>query len=233
MRKGTYARRRELLADMFAAMEKALGPSRWWPADTPFEVAVGAVLTQNTAWANVEKALDRLKAAKALHPASMAALSEAELEEAVRPAGFFRQKGKTLRHLLDFLASNGGLGGVPSDDDLSCLAKRETEDLREALLGVRGIGPETADCILLYALGRPSFVVDAYTRRIFHRHGLVADDISYAELRDFFMEALEPDTAFFNECHARIVRVGKDFCRKSGALCAACPLRPFLDHEPN
>ncbi len=234
MRSGTYARRREILSAMFEAMRQSLGPSHWWPAKTPFEVAVGAILTQNTAWTNVEKALDNLRDVGALSPAPMASLSDAALEEAIRPAGFFRQKSKTLRRLLDFLGSNGGLTGDETDDHLACLAKGDTEELRESLLSVRGIGPETADCILLYALGRPSFVVDAYTRRIFHRHGLVPDDIPYAELRDFFMEALTPDTAIFNEYHACIVRVGKDFCRKGKALCAACPLRLFLEgHDPD
>jgi endonuclease-3 related protein len=230
---GTYARRRETLTAMFAAMRDSLGPSDWWPARSPFEVAVGAVLTQNTAWTNVEKALDNLRARGALHPVPLTALDEAELAEAIRPAGFFRQKGATLRRLLDFLAANGGLTGGASDDSLICFAGRDTESLRGDLLAIRGIGPETADCVLLYALGRPSFVADAYTRRLFHRHALVPDAVSYAELRDFFMEALEPDAIVFNEYQALIVRVGKAFCRKSAPLCTACPLRHFLEYGPD
>ena len=229
--RGTYTRRRDTLTAMFDAMRSALGPSNWWPAQTPFEVAVGAVLTQNTAWTNVEKALDGLRGMDALHPARLARLDEATLQEAIRPAGFFRQKSATLRRLLDFLDSHGGLGDSPADEDLVCLADRETEVLRGELLSVGGIGPETADCILLYALARPSFVVDAYTRRVFHRHALVPEDIAYGELRDFFMEALPSDVPLFNEYHALIVRVGKDFCRKAKPDCSACPLGAFLSYE--
>ena len=221
------------LAALYEAMLAALGPSAWWPADTPFEVAVGAILTQNTAWTNVEQAMVRLRALDALHPSGMRGLSISELEEAVRPSGYFRQKAKKLLHFLDFLDSHGGFGTDRNREAaLACLQDLDTATLREALLGVRGIGPETADCITLYAAGRPSFVVDAYTLRILHRHGLVGDDTGYDELRDLFMGSLPHDAALFNEYHALLVRVGKEFCRKSIPLCASCPLEPFLEHSP-
>ena len=230
---GTLGPRGKRLAVVYEAMLRALGPSHWWPADSPFEVAVGAILTQNTAWTNVEQAIARLRALDALYPSGMRRLSMSELEEAVRPSGYFRQKAKKLLCFLDFLDSQGGIGGErDAENALGCLQDMPMDTLREALLGVRGIGPETADCITLYAAKHPSFVVDAYTLRIMHRHGFVSDDTCYDELRDLFMDSLPHDTALFNEYHALLVRVGKEFCRKSAPLCAACPLEPFLEHSP-
>lgn len=231
-RKSTYARRREILEAMYAAMLGHFGPSGWWPAKTPFEVALGAILTQNTAWTNVDKALERLNAATGLIPDNVAALSVPELEECIRPSGFFRQKSKKIRHFLDLLERQGGLGNGGADEAMSCFDHIETDELRDTLLSVSGIGPETADCILLYAQNRPYFVVDAYTRRMFHRHGLIGDDAGYNELQEFFMDALDHDSALFNEYHALIVRTGKDFCRKIRPLCGGCPLSPFLEHAP-
>lgn len=208
------------------------GPSGWWPAKTPFEVAIGAILTQNTAWTNVGKALVSLEAATGLVPDRIAALAVPDLENAIRPAGFFRQKSRKILAFLELLERYGGLGSGEEDAHLRCFRNIETDEARSLLLGVSGIGPETADSILLYALNRPSFVVDAYTRRVFHRHGLVPETVDYAELQEFFMDALEPDTAVFNEFHALIVRTGKDFCRKTKPRCGVCPLASFLDHAP-
>lgn len=208
------------------------GPSGWWPAKTPFEVAVGAILTQNSAWTNVDKALTSLEAATGLVPDRIAALALPDLEDAIRPAGFFRQKSRKILAFLEIMERHGGLGAGEEDMHLRCFKDIETNEARSLLLGVSGIGPETADCILLYALNRPFFVVDAYTRRMFHRHGLVPETVDYAELQEFFMDALEPDTAVFNEFHALIVRTGKDFCRKTKPRCAVCPLASFLDHAP-
>ena len=212
---------RRLLEDMYAAMRGALGPSGWWPAKTDFEVAVGAVLTQNTAWRNVEKAIAALREAGRLSPRAMHALAEDDLAELIRPAGFFRVKARRLRNLLDWLKE-------ACDYDLAALRGRDMAVLREELLAVNGIGPETADCILCYALGYPSFVVDAYTRRIFSRHGLVAESVGYEDLRGLFMDRLPPDTAMFNEYHGLIVRVAKEWCRKGKRFCEACPLGGFL-----
>jgi endonuclease-3 related protein len=228
----TYGRRRAVLEEYYAVLAGHFGPSEWWPAKTSFEVALGAILTQNTAWTNVDKALSALDAATGLIPDTVAALPIAELENYIRPAGFFRQKSRKIHNFFSLLEEYGGLGNGAQDAALSCFASLFTEDMREKLLAVSGIGPETADCILLYALNRPYFVVDAYTRRMFSRHALVPEMVDYAELQEFFMDALPHDTALFNEYHALIVRCGKDFCRKTKPRCEACPLGAFLEHAP-
>lgn len=232
MTMSTYGRRRAVLEEYYSALLAYLGPSEWWPAKTPFEVVLGAILTQNTAWTNVDKALAALDAATGLVPDVIAAMPVAELENHIRPAGFFRQKSRKILRFFELLAACGGLGNGQEDTALSCFASIATEDMREKLLAVSGIGPETADCILLYALNRPYFVVDAYTRRVFSRHALVPDTGDYAELQDFFMDALPHNAALFNEYHALIVRCGKDFCRKSNPRCTICPLGVFLEHAP-
>ncbi len=214
-------KRQARLVAMFEAMLAELGPSHWWPGETPFEIALGAILTQNTNWPNVEKAIANLRARDLLTPQALHALPEAELAELIRPSGSFRVKARRIRNFLAFLDESCGL-------ELERLKIRDTAALREALLGVSGIGPETADSILLYALGHPTFVVDAYTKRILNRHLLVPEDIGYAGLRDFFMDALPPDPCLFNEFHALIVRTGKTWCAKKAGKCAACPLAAFL-----
>ncbi len=198
-----------------------LGPSHWWPGETRFEIAVGAILTQNTNWQNVAKAIRNLKDARLLNPKSMYALAMEDLAELIRPAGYFRLKAKRLHHFLVFLRSSCRF-------DMEQLLSREMDDLRRALLGVNGIGPETADSILLYALEKPSFVVDAYTARICQRHGLIPEDIAYEELREFFMDVLSPDIRLFNEFHALLVRVGAGWCKKKHPRCSSCPLGSFL-----
>lgn len=242
---------RDTLVPLYDAMAAHFGPCRWWPGETPFEIAVGAVLTQNTAWRNVEKALARLKAGGPLTPARLLAMPTPALEEAIRPSGFYRLKAARLRNLLEFMASfpgfaacaqppprhHGSTHPLSADGaDLAFMQCRDTQTLRNELLAVKGIGPETADCILLYALGRPSFVVDTYTRRLVVRHGLlppgVPPTLQYDELRDFFMKALPLDVPLFNEYHALIVRTGSGFCKKNRPLCHACPLGHFLDNVP-
>ena len=210
-----------MLLAMFAAMKERLGPSCWWPARSPFEVAVGAILTQNTNWGNVEKAIENLGAAGALDPLSMYNLPEAALAALIRPAGYFRVKTVRLKEFLNFLRHSCNL-------KMEDLAVHDLEELRPRLLGVRGIGPETADSILLYALGKAAFVVDAYTRRLANRHMLVHEDITYDELREFYMDALPQDVELFNEYHALIVRTVKKWCLKKEPLCKECPLRDFL-----
>ena len=214
-------KREALLLDYYQAMLAALGPSAWWPGQTPFEIALGAILTQNTAWTNVEKAIGNLRQAGLLDPAALWDLGESELADLIRPAGFFRVKAARIGNFLHFLRQT-------CDLDMDGLRDKAVEKLRPALLEVSGIGPETADSILLYALGLPSFVVDAYTRRILSRHGLVPEDIGYEELRDFFMDVLPADPALYNEFHALIVRTGKTWCAKREGKCPQCPLYGFL-----
>jgi endonuclease-3 related protein len=198
---------------------EAFGPQHWWPADTPFEVAVGAVLTQNTAWTNVERAIANLKEADVLGPRAILGLTDEGLAELIRPAGYFNVKARRLKALCQFLADE-------ADGDLTALADRDTVALRHALLTVKGVGEETADSILLYALHRTVFVVDAYTRRIFERLGLLDPGHGYGAIQATFEAALPRDLALFNEYHALIVALGKDYC-KPKPRCAACPLRPL------
>lgn len=193
------------------------GPQHWWPGETPFEIMVGAVLTQNTAWVNVERAMANLKRAGALSPEAIAAAHPRRLASWLKPAGYFNVKAKRLRALCRWLIAQGGI---------ERLARRPTDELRRALLAVHGIGPETADDMLLYAFERPVFVIDAYTRRVFRRLGVIAGTEDYETLRTLFEEALGADVPVFNEYHGLIVRHGKDVCRtvpRCGNCClAAC-----------
>jgi endonuclease III related protein len=214
-------KRAETIQGLYRALSGALGPSRWWPGETPFEVAVGAILTQNTNWKNVEKAIACLKAEGALTARGLRALRPARLEELIRPAGYFRVKTIRLMDFLDFLEKEAGL-------EIEALAEQPLELLRPKLLAVRGIGPETADSILLYALGKPTFVVDAYTVRMFSRHGLIPEQTDYHEVQDIAQSAIDPEVADYNEFHALIVRAAKQWCRKGKPLCALCPARELL-----
>lgn len=202
----------------YRALHARHGPQHWWPGDTPFEVMVGAVLTQNTAWSNVEKAIANLKAARALRCGAMLKLGDAELAELIRPAGYFNVKAKRLKHLCAFLRAEGAMGRPERLRERAPLP-----ELRRRLLAVHGIGEETADSILLYALGLPSFVVDAYTRRIFGRLGLLRGGESYGEVQAEFEAALPRDVALYNEYHALIVQLGKSVCRPR-PRCGECPL---------
>ncbi len=222
--------RHKRLMRLYEDMAAHFGPCAWWPGDSPFEVAVGAILTQNTAWRNVEKALELLRRKDALRPEALWRMPEEELEESLRPSGFFRLKARRLRNFLAWLSSFPGWDQNPENLSLDFLQKESSEALRRALLAITGIGPETADSILLYALDRPSFVVDAYTRRLFSRHGLLPDNAAYEEMRAFFMDALPKDVPLFNEYHALIVRTGNTYCKKSKPLCSCCPLGYLLEH---
>jgi endonuclease III related protein len=200
---------------------RELGPQHWWPGETPFEVCVGAILTQNTAWTNVERAIANLKAKGLLDPFKLHALPAAELAQLIRPAGYFNIKTKRLKSFLKFL--NDEYGG-----DLERMKGERTESLREKLLAVRGIGPETADSILLYALEKPVFVVDAYTKRIFTRHEVLSEEADYHEIQDHLVRHLSGDTKTFNEFHALIVNVGKNWCKTREPDCPHCPWKEFL-----
>ena len=209
------------LHEMYEAMLAAVGPSHWWPGDTPFEVAVGAILTQNTNWTNVEKAIANLKQCDLLDARAMHGLDHRTLAELIKPAGYFNIKAARLKNFLQFL-------GDEAEYQIEALKVKGMVEAREGLLSVKGIGPETADSILLYALDFPTFVVDAYTFRMFHRHGLIDEEADYHELRGLFMDNLEEDVTLYNEYHALIVRFGKEWCRKKQGLCEVCPLKSFL-----
>jgi endonuclease III related protein len=207
---------------MYEAMHSSLGPSNWWPGETPFEVAIGAILTQNTNWKNVEKAIANLRAHDLLDARAMHDLALPELAELIRPAGYYNVKARRIANFLNFLKEE-------ADYELESLKTEPLHLLRPKVLGVNGLGPETADSILLYALEFPTFVVDAYTARLMDRHGLSYEGIDYYELQAIFMDALPEDVALYNEYHALIVRVGKDWCKKKAGLCDTCPLKPFLE----
>jgi endonuclease-3 related protein len=206
------------LGRIYQRLYSCFGRQHWWPAQSPFEVMVGSILTQNTNWGNVEKAIQNLKEHKVLSPKGLYGLSERRLAELIRPAGYYNVKAKRLREFLKFLFKEyrGSVTKMFSVD-----APR----LRRQLLCVSGIGPEPADSILLYALKKPVFVVDAYTRRIFSRHKFICEGAGYDEVANLFMRHLKKDTRLFNEYHALIVRLGKDFCLKNKPRCGICPLK--------
>lgn len=199
---------------VFDRLYACFGPQSWWPGETPFEVMVGAVLTQNTAWINVERAIVRLKEAGLLDASTLAALPLDELGSLIQSAGYFNVKARRLQALCQALVAGGG---EPA------LGRRTTGELRAWLLGIHGIGPETADDILLYAFARPVFVVDAYTRRIFERLGLLAGGEGYEAIRVAFEGALPAEVGLFNEYHALLVRQGKEVCR-TRPRCRDCAL---------
>jgi endonuclease-3 related protein len=206
-----------LLQKIYHQLLDAYGPQHWWPAEAPFEVMVGAILTQSAAWRNVEKAIANLKSAKALSPQALRRLSLSELSVLIHPCIYYNVKARKLKALADFL-------GEYCQDDLSKLFANSTDQLRQQLLSVWGIGEETADSILLYAANKPVFVIDAYTRRIINRIGLAPDSSSYTAYQSLFMDNLPPDVALFNEYHALLVRLGKDVCHNR-PLCPQCCLR--------
>jgi endonuclease III related protein len=211
---------RRALLEIYRRLEAHFGPTGWWPGETPFEVAIGAILTQNTAWSNVEKAIANLKREKLLHPARLLACEDARLEAALRPSGYFRVKTRRVRGFCAYLVDRYG-------GSMTRMAKQPLETLRPELLAVHGIGPETADDILLYACHKPVFVVDAYTRRILSRHGLAGHALGYEALRALFETHLTPDVPLFQEYHGLIVYTGNRYCR-TRPRCEDCPLRPLL-----
>lgn len=239
------------LRQYFQTLSRAWGPQHWWPARTRFEVVLGAYLTQNTAWTNVEKALRQLRQAKVLSLRGIRETPVSRLERLLRPAGYFRQKARSLKTFVKFLDQQ-------HRGSLTRMLAGSTHRLRQQLLGLHGVGPETADSILLYAGNHPVFVVDAYTRRILDRHGILPADAPYETIRRLFETALATDPGIgncgtetalhpfahlpspvsrasrsplaqvYNEMHGLIVGVGKHLCRKKAPLCEQCPLRPYL-----
>jgi len=193
------------------------GPQDWWPGDTPFEIAVGAVLTQNTNWGNVERAIKNLKRARSLSAKRIHEMKHGELAELIRPAGYFNVKSKRLKNFVGFLVEEHG-------GSMARMARGTLGELRHGLLSVNGVGPETADSILLYALEKPTFVIDAYTKRALSRHGFLPYEKSYEDYRALFMDNLSPDVELYNEYHALFVALGKHLCRPCNPLCDQCPL---------
>jgi endonuclease-3 related protein len=206
----------EQLTEIYQLLFDSFGPQDWWPGQTQFEIITGAILTQNTSWANVEKAIANLKSADCLTPEKLYHLDVSQLAEFIRPAGYYNIKTKRLKNFINWLFDN-------YDGRLANLETVDTGQLRAELLAINGIGYETADSILLYAFERPVFVVDAYTARIAFRHQLIGPDANYEQLRELFQSNLTEDTQLFNEYHALLVRVGKEFC-KPKARCPGCPI---------
>ncbi len=208
---------KERLVEVFHRLHDFFGPRDWWPGEGPFEVMVGAVLTQNTNWGNVEKAIGNLKGAGFLTYEKMASLPTGLLAEYIRPSGYFNIKAGRLRNLFGMIEEE-------FCGSLQALLDADTDTLRRKLLSVKGIGPETADSILLYAANRPVFVVDTYTYRVLLRHDFIPEDYGYEDIQQLFMDNLEPDPGLYNEFHALLVCVGKDFCKKGAPRCTGCPL---------
>ena len=249
------------LRQYYDALYRCWGPQHWWPAESQFEVIIGAYLTQNTAWTNVERALANLRSAHALSLDGIRSIRIAKLEKLLRPSGYFRQKARRLKIFLTFLDRE-------YDGSLEKMFSQPTPKLRNELLSLNGVGPETADSILLYAGNHTVFVVDAYTRRILNRHKILPDKVEYEEIRQLFQKSLEPlaraqqqvppelvpklESGFrgashppsamsaakrdataqiYNEMHGLLVGVGKYYCKKSHASCDKCPLQPFLPRK--
>ena len=207
----------KVLTEIYDSLFKSFGSQYWWPGDTDFEVVVGAILTQNTNWANVEKAIINLKTAKVFTLKKLHQINQEKLAELIKPSGYFNVKAKRLKHFIEWLFTN-------YNGSLSKLFKLDYATLREQLLSVNGIGRETADSIILYAAEKPTFVVDAYTKRVLVRHGLITEDYNYDEIKAVFEENLPEEVSLYNEYHALIVRVGKYYC-KPKMRCEECPLK--------
>ena len=217
------------LREAYRLMRREFGHRNWWPGDTPFEICVGAILTQNTSWKNVEHAITNLKAAKVLTARKIYPLSHDELAQLIRPAGYFNLKAKRLRNFVDTLVEQHGAS-------IKRLFKGETSIVRDRLLAINGVGPETADSMLLYAGNHNSFVIDAYTKRIFSRHKWCGENADYDDLKNLCSESLnqKPGTAkldYWQDYHAQLVGVGNRYCKTRNPLCNECPLKSLLPTE--
>jgi endonuclease III related protein len=220
--RGTHADYQPPLDEYFNSLFTALGPQHWWPGNTPFEVIVGAILTQNTSWRNVELAIDNMRREGVLSFEGIERVHPLRLATLLMPSGYFRQKARKLKAFVKFLREEYG-------GSLRRMFAARPLTLREELLKVWGIGPETADSILLYAAKQPVFVVDAYTKRIMARHGWIAENAKYEDVRWMFERQFPGDTKRFNELHALIVHTGKTWCRPKDPQCGACPLGRYRE----
>jgi endonuclease-3 related protein len=215
--------KRQIPKKIYNKLFRAFGSMGWWPGETPFEVIIGAILTQNTAWGNVEKAIKKLKAEKVLHPVALYRIKERRLATLIKASGYYNIKARRIKNFMAFLKKE-------YENDLKKMFREDMNVLRDKLLSIDGIGYETADSILLYAAKKPTFVVDAYTKRIFLRHGWISDQDSYHDIKNFFMKNLKQDVKIYNEYHALLVYVGKNFCKKKSE-CRDCPLKEFLKND--
>ena len=218
-RKNSTPGRGELLA-FYKLLLRRFGHRKWWPGETPFEVCIGAILTQNTAWTNVEKAINNLKKAGLMEPAPMLDAGRETVAECIRPSGYYNVKSARLLTFVRHLVAR-------YDGDIRSIAKLDAGEARLELLSLNGIGMETADSILLYAAGVPIFVVDAYTKRIFSRVGWIEQEDGYEKVQGFFSSRLEPDAGLFNDYHAQIVELAKRHCTKKAPSCGDCPVISF------
>ncbi len=206
----------QILTEIYKKMFSHFGPQKWWPAESKLEVIVGTILTQNTSWTNVEKAISNLKKEKGLSVEKLESISEEKLAELIKSSGYFNLKAKRLKNFIHFLR-------IEYEGKIEKMAKEENSILREKLLSITGVGPETADSILLYALEKPVFVIDQYTYRILHRHHLIPEETTYQEMQELMMNHLPEKVEYYNEYHAQIVMIGKNFCKKK-PNCEKCPL---------
>lgn len=213
----------EYLQNMYEVLERHFGNLFWWPGETPFEIAVGAILTQNTNWKNVERAIGQLKSQGFLSTKELLKANDDRVAELIRPSGYYNVKTKRLKDFLYFLEREYG-------GSMDQMFQTDLWTLRKKLLGIKGIGEETADSILLYAGGKPIFVVDGYTRRILERHGIIEKNWSYGRIQKLYMSCLPESTTLYNQYHALLVSTGKHYCRKT-PLCTDCPLQSMKNNE--
>lgn len=208
------------VAELYKLLHDHFGPQAWWPAETTFEMMVGAILTQNTKWGNVEKAISNLRKAGVLDFRSLSQLTTAEIAEFIRPSGYYNLKAQRLKNLLQMVSEK-------YEGDLEQLLQDDMNAARENLLSVKGIGLETADSILLYACRKPQFVVDSYTHRVLSRHNFIEEEIDYTGIQIFLTDRLPQDVELYNEFHALFVRTAVEYCKRSRPLCVNCPLNGF------
>lgn len=214
--------RSERIRNFYRDLFDRYGPQGWWPGESVLECIMGAILTQNTSWLNVEKAIGNLKKANLVSIERLNLITTDELARLIRPSGYYNQKAVKIKTFIRFVIQE-------YSGSLEQMFDEQSSELRKKLLGIKGIGPETADSIMLYAGGIPVFVVDTYTYRILSRHGLVPENTSYQEIQELFMNSLERDSETFNEYHALLVKLGKEHCKKNSPLCEGCP----LEHDPH
>ena len=216
--------KRDILLKIYKSLFDFFGPLNWWPGDTPFEIMVGAILTQNTSWSNVEKAINNLKKENLLEPRKLYLINQEKLAQLIKPSGYYNIKARRLKNFVNIFVND-------FEGSAEKMFSGDSGELRKKLLKVNGIGPETADSILLYAGKKPFFVVDAYTKRVFSRHKLISKDSTYYQIQEFFSQNLDRNVELFNEFHAQIVMLGKTICTSKNPDCSKCPIAFLIGVE--